>query len=141
MLAAPLPIPYYLVDLIENGPMAIALKKAGSFGAAWRVIAAVVMLAFASQCYLAQTHIHESTAAAAGALVHAPGPGKSPVGNSPLDCPFCQVVNHAGSVLLSDVPLLLLPSLWTRVVAPHLLVPDLATATNHPWQSRAPPLS
>ena len=118
--------------------MATATTKSWSSVKAWRVIAIVVMLAFSFQSYLTQTHIHESTTAISATLLHHAG-HKSPANNSPFDCPFCQVVNHAGSFLISDASLLLLASQWVEMTAPRHLLTEVGTVVTHHWQSRAPP--
>jgi hypothetical protein len=103
----------------------------------WRFIAAVVLLAFGFQGYLAQTHIHET--AAATVLTYHPGHSKAPVDNSPLDCPFCQAVAHAASFLMPAALLPFLAPEWVKITTLHALVGDKGTATRHNWQSRAPP--
>lgn len=117
--------------------MATAKTKLRGGGRAWRLIAILLMLAFSFQSYLVQTHIHEPAAVSA-TLIHHAG-HKAPANNTPFDCPFCQVVNHAGSFLISDVSLLLLASQWVEMTAPRHLTPEVGTVANHPWQSRAPP--
>lgn len=121
--------------------MAKAAIKARRFEKAplWRLLAAFVLLAFSFQSYVTQTHIHDTVTTVAAAPIHHPGHGKSPVQNSPLDCPFCQVVTHAGNFLASDAPLLLLASQWVEMAAPYHLLAGTGTSANHPWQSRAPP--
>jgi hypothetical protein len=104
----------------------------------WRLLAAFVLLAFSFQSYVAQTHIHDRATTISAVAVHH-GHGKSPVENSPLDCPFCQVVTHAGSFLMSDAPLLFLASQWVESAAPYHLFADTGTGANHHWHSRAPP--
>ena len=121
------------------GVMATAATRSRGLDRAWRLLAAAMLLAFGFQSYLAQTHIHETVAATSAMLIHQPGHNKSPMENSPLDCPFCQVVTHAGNFLLSDASLLLLPSQWMETAALHHVLPDTHTAANHYWQSRAPP--
>ena len=74
-----------------------------------RVIAALLLLAFGFQSYMAQTHVHDIVGKAPAALVHHAGHDRAPVQNSPLDCPFCQMLTHAGSFLVPD-PSLVLPS-------------------------------
>jgi hypothetical protein len=101
----------------------------------WRFIAAVVLLAFGFQSYLAQTHIHET----AVALTYHPGHNKAPVDNSPLDCPFCQAVAHATSFLVPGALLPFLAPEWVKMTTLHNLLADKSTATRYNWQSRAPP--
>jgi hypothetical protein len=135
------PLLWRLLDFAGQGVdvMAKAMTGTQESGWAWRLIAALVILAFCFQSYVAQTHIHKSATAVSAGLIHHAGPGESPGPNAPLDCPFCQVVNHAGSYLLSDAPLLLLASQWAQMVAPRHLVPDIYMVARHHWRSRAPP--
>jgi hypothetical protein len=121
--------------------MAIATTRTAKIEGAivWRLIAALVLLAFSFQSYLAQTHIHETAATTSAALIHHPGPNKSPVDNSPLDCPFCQAVAHATGFLVPGALLPFLAPGWVKITTLHNLLADKGTATRHSWQSRAPP--
>ena len=104
-----------------------------------RLIAALLLLAFGFQSYMAQTHVHDIVGKAPAALVHHAGHDRAPVQNSPLDCPFCQMLTHAGSFLVPD-PSLVLPSpQWIILTAWHYDFAKMAIAANHDWQSRAPP--
>jgi hypothetical protein len=103
---------------------------------AWRFIAALVLLAFSFQSYLAQTHIHET--AAATALVYHPGHSKAPV-DSPFDCPFCQAVAHATSFLMPGALLPFLAPQWVKTATLHNFRAGTGTTTRYNWQSRAPP--
>src|SRR5215469_7489247 len=106
--------------------MAIAARTARRFEktSLWRLLAAFVLLAFSFQSYVTQTHIHDGATTVSAVTIHHPGHGKSPVENSPLDCPFCQVVTHAGNALMSDAPLLFLASQWVELAAPYRLFAD-----------------
>jgi hypothetical protein len=103
------------------------------------MIAALLLLAFSFQSYIAQTHIHEIAASSPAALIHHAGHNKAPVQNSPLDCSFCQMLTHAGSVLMPDASFLLPAPQWMKMVAPHYAFANSGTTANHDWQSRAPP--
>ena len=107
--------------------------------AGWRLIAFLVMLAFSFQSYVAQTHIHEAAAPATAALIKNLGHNKSPVDNSPLDCPFCQAVAHDGAFFMPHAPLLFLAAQWVEMAAPHFFLADHSADANHNWRSRAPP--
>jgi hypothetical protein len=102
------------------------------------LIAALVMLAFSFQSYVAQTHIHD--AAPAGlAIAKAQHHNKSPLGNTPVECPFCQAVADAGNIFMPAIPLLFLSEQWMESALPHLIPRGNASAAPHGWQSRAPP--
>jgi hypothetical protein len=120
------------------GIRAKAETKAWQLGKAWRLLAAAVLLAFSFQSYLAQTHIHE-TSAATTLTWHAGQHNKAPADNNPLDCPFCQAVAHAASFLVPGVPLPFLAPEWIATSTSHLLLADKGPATRSNWQSRAPP--
>jgi hypothetical protein len=116
--------------------MAIAIFRARA--GAWRLIAALVVIAFSFQSHIAQTHIHQ-TATAISSAAHYSGQNKSPVDNSPLDCPFCQVVSHASSFSISDASLLLVEPQWAGMAILRHLLAETDAAAGHHWQSRAPP--
>jgi hypothetical protein len=104
-----------------------------------RLVAVLLLLAFGFQSYIAQTHIHDIAAKAPAAVIHHSGHDKSPLQNSPLDCSFCQMLSHAGSILMPDATFLLPAANWMKMAAPHYLRADMGTTANHYWQSRAPP--
>jgi hypothetical protein len=104
-----------------------------------RLIAALLLLAFSFQSYVAQTHIHDIVAKTPTALVQHSGHNRAPLQNSPLDCSFCQMLTHAGSTLMPDAALLVPARQWIAMVAPHYLLAGTGTTANHSWQSRAPP--
>lgn len=107
--------------------------------AGWRLIAALVLLAFTIQSYVAQTHFHD-TAVGTAPVSQNVGHGKVPVDDNPLTCPFCQAVAHAGSFYLPMAPALFLSVQWVEMSAPHFLLHDSSGAAAHSWQSRAPPI-
>ena len=104
-----------------------------------RLIAALLLLAFGFQSYLAQTHIHDTAAKTPAALVQYSGHNRAPVQNSPLDCSFCQMLTQVGSTMMPDVALLVPAMQWTMMALPRYLLASAGTTANHPWQSRAPP--
>ena len=119
--------------------MAIGPARLGRFDRATmsRLVVSLLLIAFSLQSYVAQTHIHE-TAAKPAVLIHHPG-HNSPVGSSPFDCPFCQVVTHAGSFLMPEATIPLLAVQWAEMMPPQLFSAENSTAPNRNWQSRAPP--
>jgi hypothetical protein len=103
----------------------------------------IVALAFALQSHIAQTHIHSQAQDFGGiakiSVSPSSLPGKAPIDKNPVDCPFCQTVDHAGAFVSPAAPLLFLPFVWVRTVA--LAFPSWA-ASSLPvqgWRSRAPP--
>jgi len=119
----------------------MAATRANATLPGWRLIAILVMLAFTLQSYVAQTHIHEAAPPASAALIKNLGHNKSPVDNSPLDCPFCQAVAHDGAFFVPDAPILFLAAQWVAMAAPHFFLADHSADANHSWRSRAPPRS
>ena len=120
------------------GAVAIAAaKKRGVSG--WRLIAALVLLAFTVQSYVAQTHFHDASLAGT-AIAKNLGQKKLPVDDNPLNCPFCQAVAHAGTIFLPGTPLLFLPAQWIEMAAAHFILRGNEAAPTHNWQSRGPPL-
>jgi hypothetical protein len=121
-----------------------AAAKAKTRDRGWRFAIWLVLVAFTLQAYVTQVHIHDAapTTIDKGAIsksITDAGHGKSPGGDNPLDCPFCQAVAQAGAFALPASPLLLL-----SVASIVLAAPDhpAAVATNtvaHIWRSRAPP--
>jgi hypothetical protein len=111
-------------------------KNARSTG--WRLIAALLLLAFVVQSYVAQTHMHD--AAQVGVSIgKTNGHDSPPLENSPLDCPFCQAVAHDSGFFVPTGPLLFLSAQWMEMAPPHVLIRDSASAPVHDWKSRAPP--
>ncbi|HVW75136.1 MAG TPA: DUF2946 family protein [Rhizomicrobium sp.] len=125
----------YLIDCM----LVISAKRTQTFAKLWQLIVLLVTLAFSVQSQLAQTHIHQTAPLASVNLSHHAGPGQSPLDNSPLDCPFCQVVNHAGAFLVGNTS----PSLTTlqlvEIAFPSLFFANASSAIGHSWHSRAPP--
>ena len=113
-----------------------------SFG--WRSLAWVLAVAFALQSHVVQTHIHGApqsfasggfSKAAPQSLSH----GKAPLGDSGVDCPYCQAIVHAGSFLAPTAPLLSLPSISVACATQQGCLRALGLSQAHSWQSRAPP--
>jgi hypothetical protein len=104
------------------------------------LIASLVMLAFTFQSYVAQTHIHD-TAPVSSAIAKGSHHNKSPLGNTPVECPFCQAVAHAGSFFMPLAPLPFLSAQWIEMAVPHLALGASTGAATHSWRSRAPPRS
>ena len=112
-------------------------------GLARRLVVLVVAFTLALQCYIAQTHIHSLPQGLAGTIKTAteqsPAPAKPPVDHSPMECPLCQAVMHAGAVVVSATPILNLSLAWVRTVRLTFAVRPSSDVTAHEWQSRAPP--
>lgn len=105
----------------------------------------VAVLAFVLQSYVTQTHIHTAQPSSVGGasqthvLGQVPGQSKSPLDNSPVDCPFCQAIAFAGFFVIASPPLLHLPFAWVETDALIFTARTISRAITHDWQSRAPP--
>ncbi len=103
-----------------------------------------MLVAFALQSYVFQTHIHF----AAGDLAHLTiGANTAPSGHhdnfpandDPANCPICQEILHSGHFVTPSAAALLLPMLAVSTILlverplPHILAPS------HGWRGRAPP--
>lgn len=110
---------------------------------AWKqALAALLLLVFAVQNYVVQTHIHFAPAHAASALAvsqHNPAPANP--ADDPATCPVCQDLAAAGHYL-TPAPLAFgLPGFIAVAAALFAAFPAPATAPAHGWQSRGPPRS
>jgi hypothetical protein len=108
-----------------------------------RLVVLVAAFSLALQCYIAQTHIHSLSRGFDGAVKTAteqpPAPAKTPIDHSPMECPLCQAVMHAGAVVVSATPILNLPLMWVETVRLTFAARSSSDVTAHEWQSRAPP--
>lgn len=121
------------------------------FARGWRqVLASLVLVLFALQSYVTQTHVHlyptgQGTAAGHMFGVQAfgfrriPAPGKIDPFDNPATCPICQDLALAGHFTTPGSILLALPPLVAMPVAVRLEVPRFVAAVSHIWLGRAPP--
>jgi hypothetical protein len=103
----------------------------------WRTAIWLVAIAFTLQFCIAQTHIHDSATA-----IHetaSSSHGKSPIDNSPMDCPLCQAVANGSAFFLPASALVLLPAVCVELSAPILRLRVAFDVAAHNWKSRAPP--
>lgn len=106
----------------------------------------LALFAFTCQTYITQTHIHFPFAASGSAAIDvanktAPNQnGKEPFrpNQDPVNCPICQELVHAGSVITPAAIVLptVLPVFNLVAVAETALH---FQAPSHNWQGRAPP--
>jgi hypothetical protein len=109
-----------------------------------RLVMMAVLLAFAFQAYVVQTHLHGQPAQgpAIQQLHQDHGPAK-PLSSDPLNpatCKLCQELIHSGAAITPAGSEFVLLLNWTAAfIAPARL--SAATPAPQPgWQSRAPPL-
>ncbi len=109
------------------------------------VVTWMVLLAFALQSYITQTHVHYAPAPAvrapmvAGAIsAHSP----APTDHEAIACSFCQAIAAAGG-FVSPAPLALsfLVGQAETAILPPVDVGFAAAAAGFNWRSRAPPQS
>jgi hypothetical protein len=103
----------------------------------------VLLIAFALQSYLTQTHIHGTNPALGGACIvkcleKAPAENTAPSKNV-ADCPLCQAIVHAGFFFAPGVPIAAHLCLWVRCASPFTDSHASFSASAHSWHSRAPP--
>jgi hypothetical protein len=118
--------------------MNAAARQAGRSGAGRRWITLALLLAFAIQSYVFQTHVHALASQAVFQQSSAmPSHGKTPDGA--FDCPLCQAITHAGMFLLPAVPFVILarPAITLPSFSPT--VRTIVAASARHGRSRAPP--
>jgi hypothetical protein len=107
----------------------------------------LMLLAFALQSYVTQTHFHppasvSDAAAAVSSAPHASARAAPPGGDEALACPLCQAVAAAGAFLtpraVVAAPLVALTLLVSRAPAE---TGRTAGPSGFAWRSRAPPQS
>ncbi|MGN6516046.1 MAG: hypothetical protein ACTHLR_09430 [Rhizomicrobium sp.] len=108
-----------------------------------QVVTLLLLLAFAFQSYVTQTHIHEIFAPASQrcdvtCVVHAPSHDSSPFGEA-ADCPLCQAIVHAGTFFAPAVVALFVPRLWVETTLPAVKTVVTAGVPARDGLSRAPP--
>jgi putative copper export protein len=104
----------------------------------WRFAIWLILAAFTLQSYVVQTHIHDAAPAAISKAFTTTGHGKSPVDNSPLDCPFCQAA-LSSAFALSATPLVFLSAAGIFLAALDHPAASSYDTVAHIWRSRAPP--
>jgi hypothetical protein len=113
----------------------------------WRLAAnLVVLLAFALQSYVTQTHFHPETLAfdaapAAKAVPHASAYNPALGGDQEKVCPLCQMVASAGAFFLPGPPLVLALAACAVVISRLAAAgsPRAAAPAGFARGSRAPP--
>jgi hypothetical protein len=111
-------------------------------GSASRLVVAIAVLAFALQSYFTQTHIHilsQGLGLAHIAATQKPEQSKIPLNSSPVDCPFCQAVTHAGVFFAPAALLFYVSAVWLKSIAFFLKTREPFNASAYDWQSRGPP--
>jgi hypothetical protein len=118
------------------------------------ILLAFMLVAFVSQSFATQTHIHGSTPSSAFGIdrilmelsgddgVFAPaGPAQKhdPAKSDPAHCVFCQAVSYAGAFVSPAAALLVLAPQNFSVIPSQISVPAWVEIVPHFWHGRAPP--
>ncbi|HXV01726.1 MAG TPA: hypothetical protein VG166_14630 [Caulobacteraceae bacterium] len=117
-----------------------------SSGGGRLVVTWMVLLAFALQSYITQTHIHDATAPARSAIPagvsQATVAATSPADQEAIACPFCQAVAAAGAFFAAPPVVPAPPLAQARTVASAPVAIGLfLPSAGFSWRSRAPPQS
>lgn len=114
----------------------------------------LMLVAFALQSYITQTHIHaagyvatggfnfadeDSTQVDGNAAAKSGDHDKYPPAQDPANCPICQEMLYAGHYVAPAAVAILLPFLPVSTITIVEAVPLRIFAPSHNWQGRAPP--
>ncbi len=117
----------------------------------------LMLVAFALQSYVTQTHIHfaghvvtggftfpdeiskAQTGKALGAVQDQGDHDKYPPGDDPANCPICQEMLYAGHYVAPAAIVALLPTLAVRTIARADIELPYVFSLSHIWQVRGPP--
>lgn len=109
----------------------------------WRLaLAYAVLLAFAFQTYVAQTHIHLTQAETAKLYTGGTGHDrhdKYPASDDPANCPICQEILHSGHFVTPSALAYAPPALAVSTIALVDTALPFILALSHSWRGRAPP--
>jgi hypothetical protein len=109
----------------------------------WRLATWALIVAFAIQSYITQTHIHaparNAVSGIAKVLVKNPARGKTQDHDDGAECLFCQAVVHSGAFFAPASPVLPLPAQSALVSASLVVAIVQGMRRAWIWQSRAPP--
>jgi hypothetical protein len=112
---------------------------------AWRLaVTWVLLLAFALQSYITQTHVHPAAASGHAPAVQLAGKALAqrapPAGDEALACPLCQAIAAAGTFLAPGLASARAPAALVLLVSSPASVAGIAsTPAGFAWRSRAPP--
>jgi hypothetical protein len=115
----------------------------------------LMLVAFALQSYVTQTHIHfaghvvtggftfpddgSKIGKALGAAQDQGDHDKYPPGDDPANCPICQEMLYAGHYVAPAAIAVLLPTLAIRTIARVDAELPVVSSVSHIWQVRGPP--
>jgi hypothetical protein len=117
-----------------------SLAGRSSAGRLW--IVGVMLVAFAIQAFVTQTHVHPGYADSAVAFhadKTAPKHDNYPANDDPSNCPLCKEILYSGQFVSPTWAVILLPMHAVSVIETALLPVSRADTASHAWSSRAPP--
>ena len=118
------------------------LPDIGRASAGRLVVTWMVLLAFALQSYVTQTHIHAAPVARAPMVGAISVQSPAPADPEAIACPFCQAIAAAGGFFSpAALALSFLASHAGTAVLPPIDVGLARAAAGFSWRSRAPPQS
>jgi hypothetical protein len=120
--------------------MAVTYSSIWRAGFAQRLLAFAVVLSFALQSFVLQTHLHALHGAGHPAMTtaHVAPAGDVPA-KGPAPCQFCLAVAHSGAFLLAPPPVVIPVRAWSAIASSIFVARGNSGEAAHGWQSRAPP--
>jgi hypothetical protein len=114
-----------------------------------RALVFVLLVAFALQGYVVQTHIHFAADAplALGSASHDAKAAvgghhdKFPPGEDPANCPICQEILHTGQFVTPATLSVLPPAVAVSTIVFVDAARPFISVASHSWRGRAPPHS
>ena len=106
-----------------------------------------MLLTFALQSYVTQTHIHGAFVSSDVAKISKQVGGKTPsephdkypANDDPANCPICQEILHAGQYVAPGAIVFALPAETVAIIPVSLDTPPIVKAIWQGWRGRAPP--
>jgi hypothetical protein len=107
------------------------------------LVVAGMLLAFAIQAFITQTHVHPAGFSDAGIAFHAdkssPRHDNYPVNDDPSNCPLCKEILYSGQYVAPMWAVFFLPALAVSVIETATLPVSRYDTASQGWSSRAPP--
>jgi hypothetical protein len=147
-----------LFGLREQGDVKAGISRFRRVSSWRQVLPMLMLVAFALQSYVTQTHIHFAGHVVTGGFTFSGEEGskgasgqalgaardqddhdKYPPGDDPANCPICQEIMYAGHYVAPAAVHVVLISLPAATIAVVATVPYYFFALSHNWQGRAPP--
>ena len=101
-----------------------------------------MLLAFAIQAFVSQTHVHPSfstTIVAFHTDKTSPKHDNYPANDDPSNCPLCKEILYSGQFVAPIWAVFLLPNLAVSLIETVTRPVSRFDTASHTWSSRAPP--